>query len=150
MSKLTGIFLSLSHLRKVQLQFKEKCNLVQLHIFCRKVQLYFLNRKVQLKYFFCKWLRLKKFSVNLDIAKPLKNETYNYYFRVFQDKGLPGTRGPMSLLSHSLSYHKSFCQGIAMCTHCPPTLRVKTHKDYGYQIQIYPWVCKWENIIPIG
>ena len=52
MSQLTEIFLSLSHLRKVQLQFKEKCNLVQLHISGRKVQLHFFNRKVQLKYFF--------------------------------------------------------------------------------------------------
>jgi hypothetical protein len=54
MSQLTEIFLSLSQLRKVQLQFKEKCNSVQLHISVRKVQLHFFNRKVQLKAHFCK------------------------------------------------------------------------------------------------
>jgi hypothetical protein len=52
MSKLTEIFLSLSQLRKVQLQFKKRCNSVQLHISGRKVQLHFFNRKVQLKHFF--------------------------------------------------------------------------------------------------
>jgi hypothetical protein len=49
---LTEIFLSLNQLRKVQLQFKKKCNSVQLHISGRKVQLYFFDRKVQLKCIF--------------------------------------------------------------------------------------------------
>jgi hypothetical protein len=51
MSQLTGIFLSLSQLRKVQPQFKEKCS-AQLHISNKKVQLHVFNRKVQLKHFF--------------------------------------------------------------------------------------------------
>ncbi len=66
MSKLTEIFLSLSQLRKVQLQFKEKCNSVQLHISGRKVQLHFFNRKVQLQHFFV---------IDLDIRKSQLTET---------------------------------------------------------------------------
>jgi hypothetical protein len=52
MSQLTEIFLSLSQLRKVQLQFKKMCNSNQLHFSSRKVQLHFFDRKVQLKCIF--------------------------------------------------------------------------------------------------
>jgi hypothetical protein len=57
MSELTEIFISLSHLRKMQLQYKEKCIS---HIFDRKIQLHFFNKKVQLKHFFVSDLDLTK------------------------------------------------------------------------------------------
>jgi hypothetical protein len=66
MSPLTEIFLSLKQRRKLQLQFKEKCNSIQLHISDRKVQLHFFNRKVQLNYF------LSDLDLTKDIAKPNK------------------------------------------------------------------------------
>jgi hypothetical protein len=62
---------SCSQLRKVYLQFKEKCNSVQLHISGIKVQLHFLIEKCNSN-IFCKWFRLKKFLVDWDIAKPLR------------------------------------------------------------------------------
>ena len=55
MSRLTEIFLSLGHLRKVQIQFKKKCNWNKLHFSGEKC-----NRKVQLKHIFVDDRDIKK------------------------------------------------------------------------------------------
>jgi hypothetical protein len=58
MYQLTEIFLSLSHLRKVQLSQVTQSTIV------------LFQQKSATKTFFYKWIRLKKISIDWDIAKP--------------------------------------------------------------------------------